>query len=43
MDDVEDDEDVSVWVFAIPIRRSVDGVVLGSEKREVRDCVVGVI
>lgn len=37
IEDVEDDEDVSVWVFAIPMSRRVDGVAFGREKSEVRD------
>lgn len=43
IDEVEDDDDVRVCVFAIPIRRSVEGVAFGREKSEARDWVVDVM
>lgn len=43
IDEVDDDEEVRVCVFAIPMRRRVDGVVFGRENNEVRDCVVEVM
>jgi hypothetical protein len=33
-----DIDEVSVWVFAIPIMRKDDGDEFGREKREARDC-----
>jgi hypothetical protein len=40
---MEEDEDVRVWVFAMPMRRSVDGVAFAKEKIDDNDWVLGVI
>jgi hypothetical protein len=43
MDDIDEADDVRVWVFAMPMRRRVDGVVFGREKIDDNDWALGVI
>ena len=41
MDDVDEEDDARVCVFAIPMRHNFEGVVFGSENKAVNDWVVG--